>query len=182
MTPMERRRNWTPLAELRDRTAAKSGGPELIVIGCSLGGMNALQVVPVEGLPEVREGDDVAALIADAVELDDGDVLVVAHKIVSKAEGRVVRLDDLEPSKRARELAGADDPRQVEAILREAVRIVRVRGSLVIAQTGHGFVCASAGVDASNATETGTVYGTKAWKADASAAVPAATDTATVRT
>ena len=69
----------------------------------------------------------------------------------------MVRLDDLEPSKRARELAGADDPRQVEAILREAVRIVRVRGSLVIAQTRHGFVCASAGVDASNATETGTL-------------------------
>ena len=95
--------------------------------------MNALQVVPVEGLPEVREGDDVAALIADAAKLEDGDVLVVAHKIVSKAEGRVVRIDDLEPSKRARELAGDDDPRHVEAILREAVRIVRVRGSLVIA-------------------------------------------------
>ena len=119
--------------------------------------MNALQVVPVEGLPEVREGDDLATLIAAAVALADGDVVCVAHKIVSKAEGRVTRLADVQPSERARELAGDDDPRHVETILREAVRIVRVRGNLVIAETRHGFVCASAGVDASNAPESGTV-------------------------
>jgi len=117
--------------------------------------MNGLHVVPVEGLREIREGDDVAALIADAAELEDGDVLVVAHKIISKAEGRVVRLADVEPSQQARELAGDDDPRHVETILREATRIVRVRGSFVIAETRHGFVCASAGVDASNAPEAG---------------------------
>ncbi len=119
--------------------------------------MNELRIFPVTGLPEMREGDDVAALIAEAAELEDGDVLVLAHKIVSKSEGRVVRLDDVEPSPRARELAGDDDPRHTETILREAVRIVRVRGSFVIAETRHGFVCASAGVDASNAPRPGTL-------------------------
>jgi coenzyme F420-0:L-glutamate ligase/coenzyme F420-1:gamma-L-glutamate ligase len=107
-------------------------------------------------MPEVREGDDVAALVAERVRLEDGDVVVVAQKVVSKAEGRVVRLDELEPSARALELAGPDDdPRRLEAILRESARLVRVRGNLVIAETRHGFVCASAGVDASNAGEAG---------------------------
>jgi coenzyme F420-0:L-glutamate ligase / coenzyme F420-1:gamma-L-glutamate ligase len=81
---------------------------------------------------------------------------VIAQKAVSKAEGRVVRLEDYEPSERARELAGDDDPRRIEAILREARAIVRTRPPLVIAQTRHGFICASAGVDASN-TEPGTL-------------------------
>jgi coenzyme F420-0:L-glutamate ligase/coenzyme F420-1:gamma-L-glutamate ligase len=85
------------------------------------------------------------------VELEEGDVVVVAHKVVSKAEGRVVRLDDVEPSSRARELAGDEDPRRLEVILRESARLVRTRPPLVIAETRHGFVCASAGVDASNA-------------------------------
>jgi coenzyme F420-0:L-glutamate ligase / coenzyme F420-1:gamma-L-glutamate ligase len=117
-----------------------------------------IEILPVEGMPEVREGDDVAALVAERTRLEDGDVVVVAHKVVSKAEGRVVRLDELEPSAEAVELAGADDdPRRLEAILRESVRFVRVRGSLVIAETRHGFVCASAGVDASNAGEAGAV-------------------------
>jgi len=116
-----------------------------------------LRVIPVEGIPEVRAGDDLAALIAATTELEDGDVVVVAQKAVSKAEGRVVRLDELEPSALARELAGDEDPRQVEAILRESVRIVRTRAPLVIAETRHGFVCASAGVDASNAPEPGTL-------------------------
>jgi coenzyme F420-0:L-glutamate ligase / coenzyme F420-1:gamma-L-glutamate ligase len=84
-------------------------------------------------------------------------VLVVAQKAVSKAEGRVVALDDLEASRAAQDIAAADgrDARQVEAILREATRIVRRRGGLVIAETRHGFVCASAGVDASNAPAPG---------------------------
>jgi coenzyme F420-0:L-glutamate ligase / coenzyme F420-1:gamma-L-glutamate ligase len=117
-----------------------------------------LRVIPVPGIPEVREGDDLGALVAAAAELEDGDVVVVAQKVVSKSEGRVVRLAELEPSERARELAGVEaDPRQVEAILREAVRLVRTRGPLVIAETRHGFVCASAGVDASNAPEAGTL-------------------------
>jgi coenzyme F420-0:L-glutamate ligase/coenzyme F420-1:gamma-L-glutamate ligase len=95
-------------------------------------------------------------MIAAKVELEDGDVLVLAQKVVSKAEGRVVRLGELEPSERAREIAGDDqDPRRIEAILREAKRVVRVRKPLVIAETQHGFICASAGVDSSNAPEPG---------------------------
>ncbi len=112
-----------------------------------------ISIVPVEGLPEIGEGDDLAALIAKRAQLEDGDVLVVAQKAVSKAEGRVVRLVEIEPSAEARRLAADNDPRQVEVVLREAVRLVRTRPPLVIAETRHGFVCASAGVDASNAPE-----------------------------
>ena len=112
---------------------------------------------PVEGLPEIREGDDLAALIAGRAELRNRDVLVVAQKAVSKAEGRVVRLAEIEPSAEALELAADHDPRQLEVILREAARLVRTRPPLVIAETRHGFVCASAGVDASNAPEPGMV-------------------------
>jgi coenzyme F420-0:L-glutamate ligase / coenzyme F420-1:gamma-L-glutamate ligase len=116
-----------------------------------------LTVIPVEGIPEVREGDDLAALIRAAADLDDGDILVVAQKIVSKAEGRVVRLDDVEPSEQAEELAADGDARELEVILGEAARLVRTRPPLVIAETRHGFVCASAGVDHSNAPESGTL-------------------------
>jgi coenzyme F420-0:L-glutamate ligase/coenzyme F420-1:gamma-L-glutamate ligase len=87
----------------------------------------------------------------------DADVVVVSQKVVSKAEGRVVRLDDVEPSPAAFELAAGHDARYLEVILREAARIVRSRPPLVIAETRHGFVCASAGVDASNAPEPGTL-------------------------
>jgi coenzyme F420-0:L-glutamate ligase / coenzyme F420-1:gamma-L-glutamate ligase len=114
-----------------------------------------VNVLPVTGLPEIREGDDLAAMTAERVELEDGDVLVVAQKVVSKAEGRVVRLEDIEPSERALELANDDDPRRTEAILRETAEIVRIRPPLLIVQTRHGFTCASAGVDASNAPEPG---------------------------
>jgi coenzyme F420-0:L-glutamate ligase / coenzyme F420-1:gamma-L-glutamate ligase len=117
-----------------------------------------ISILPVAGLPEIREGDDVGALIADAAELEDGDVIVVAQKVVSKAEGRVVRLDDVEASDRALELADAgSDPRRLEVILRETKSIIRSRGSLVIAETHHGFICASAGVDESNVPEPGTL-------------------------
>jgi coenzyme F420-0:L-glutamate ligase / coenzyme F420-1:gamma-L-glutamate ligase len=113
-----------------------------------------IEILPVEGLPEIRERDDLATLIAGAVELADGDVVCVAHKIVSKAEGRVVSLEGIEPSEQARKLAGRDgDPRRIEVVLREATRVLRSRPPLVIAETRHGFVCASAGVDASNAPE-----------------------------
>jgi len=114
-------------------------------------------VIPVRGLPEVREGDDVAALVGAAAELEPGDVVVVAHKIVSKAESRVVRLDEVEPSPQARELAAGEDPRRLEVILSQSERLVRTRPPLVIAETRLGFVCASAGVDASNAPEADTV-------------------------
>ena len=119
--------------------------------------MSEYRVIGVEGLPEIAEGDDLAPLIAGAVELEDGDVVVVAQKAVSKAEGRVRALDGIEPSRYAREISGNRDPRQTEVILGETARIVRLRPPLLIAETRHGFVCASAGVDASNAPETGTV-------------------------
>jgi coenzyme F420-0:L-glutamate ligase/coenzyme F420-1:gamma-L-glutamate ligase len=115
-------------------------------------------VAPVEGLPELRKGDDLAALITERAELEDGDVVVVAQKAVSKVEGQVVALADVEPSEQARELAvdGAD-PRRIQVILDEAAELVRVRPPLLIARTRHGFVCGSAGVDASNAPEPETV-------------------------
>jgi coenzyme F420-0:L-glutamate ligase/coenzyme F420-1:gamma-L-glutamate ligase len=117
-----------------------------------------IEILPVEGLPEIREGDDLGALIAGAVQLEAGDVVVVAQKAVSKAEGRVVPLDAVEPSERARELAGPlTDLRQLEVILSETARVVRSRGGLVIGETRHGFVCASAGVDHSNAGRAGEV-------------------------
>jgi coenzyme F420-0:L-glutamate ligase/coenzyme F420-1:gamma-L-glutamate ligase len=117
-----------------------------------------IAILPVRGLPEIAAGDDLAALIAAETQLEDGDVVVVAQKVVSKMEGRVVRLDDLEASPKAIELAaGERDPREIEAILREARRIVRERPPLVIAETRHGFICASAGVDHSNAPEPGTL-------------------------
>ena len=98
----------------------------------------ALTVLPVEGLPEIGRGDDVAGLIADATDLQDGDVVVVTQKIVSKAEGRVVPIDP-------------DDPLSHKPIVEaESVRVLRRRGDLVISETPHGFVCANAGVDLSN--------------------------------
>jgi coenzyme F420-0:L-glutamate ligase/coenzyme F420-1:gamma-L-glutamate ligase len=117
-----------------------------------------IQLLPVHGLPEIRPDDDLAAMIAGLATLEDGDVVVVAQKAVSKAEGRIVRIDAYEASAKARELAGDErDPREVEVILREAKRIIRERGPLVITETRHGFICASAGVDHSNAPEPGTL-------------------------
>ena len=114
-----------------------------------------LRVIPLLGIPELEEGDDLAAVLVEAAArgtgFDQDDVLVVAQKAVSKVEGRVVDLADIEPSERARELAGESDPRRIEVILGEALQVVRARPPLVIAETRHGFVCASAGVDASNA-------------------------------
>lgn len=124
--------------------------------------MRGIQVIPLEGIPEVRDGDDLGLLLATAAEraggLEDDDVVAVAQKAVSKVEGRVVRLAAVEPSQLARRIAGDDrDARQLEVVLRESARIVRMRPPLVIAETRHGFVCASAGVDASNAPEPGAV-------------------------
>jgi coenzyme F420-0:L-glutamate ligase/coenzyme F420-1:gamma-L-glutamate ligase len=121
-----------------------------------------VRVIGLAGLPELEEGDDLGLLLADACAraggLEHGDVVVVAQKAVSKVEGRVVTLADVEPSSRAVELAGDEgDPRQVEVILRESDEVVRARPPLVVSRTRHGFVCASAGVDASNAKGPGTV-------------------------
>ena len=112
-------------------------------------------MIPLRGIPELREGDDLTRELLRAAErsggFEDDDVLVVAQKAVSKVEGRLVRLADVEPSHRARELAADGDPRRLEVILRETREIVRSRPPLVISETEHGFVCASAGVDSSNA-------------------------------
>jgi coenzyme F420-0:L-glutamate ligase / coenzyme F420-1:gamma-L-glutamate ligase len=120
-----------------------------------------VQVLPLEGIPELQDGDDLAALLAEAAGraggLRDADVVVVAQKAVSKVEGRVVSLDDVTASPRARDLAGDRDPRHVEVVLRETARVVRARPPLLIVETRHGFVCASAGVDASNARGPATV-------------------------
>jgi coenzyme F420-0:L-glutamate ligase/coenzyme F420-1:gamma-L-glutamate ligase len=114
-----------------------------------------ISILPVEGLPAIREGDDLGALIAAAARLEDGDVVVVAQKAVSKSEGRVIRLDEVEPGEEALRLTGDRDPRLTQAILDESVRLVRERDGFIISETRHGFVCGSAGVDASNAPEAG---------------------------
>jgi coenzyme F420-0:L-glutamate ligase/coenzyme F420-1:gamma-L-glutamate ligase len=117
----------------------------------------ALRLVALAGIPAVRPGDDLAVQVAAAARaqglaLANG-VLVVAQKVVSKAEGRVVRLADVEPSAEARRIAAQDgkDPRHVEVVLRETARVVRHAHGVWIAETRHGFVCANAGVDLSNA-------------------------------
>jgi len=123
--------------------------------------MTEVRVIGLEGLPEVREGDDVARFVAEAAErgggLEDDDIVVVAQKVVSKAEARVVELASVRPSRFAEQISGERDPRQTEVILRESARIVRLRPPLLISETRHGFVCASAGVDASNAPAPETV-------------------------
>jgi coenzyme F420-0:L-glutamate ligase / coenzyme F420-1:gamma-L-glutamate ligase len=116
-----------------------------------------LHVFALPGIPEVEAGADVGALIARAAAragqaVEPGDVVVVAQKIVSKAEGAVVRLADVTPSPRAAQWAAEQgkDPRVIEVVLRESKRIVRMERGILIAETHHGFVCANAGVDASN--------------------------------
>ncbi len=113
---------------------------------------------PIPGVPEVRPGDDLAAVLAEAAGRIGGlqatDVLCVAHKVVSKAEGRVVQLADVEPGAQAREWGAAwdRDPRQIQVVLDEAAEVVRADGpGRLICRTRHGFVCANAGVDRSNA-------------------------------
>ena len=117
--------------------------------------MKGLEILPVEGIPEVRPGADLPTLISTASAdglLQTGDVVVVTHKIVSKAEGRLVDLDTVEPSAFAKGFAARHekDPRQIEVVLRESRRIVRMDRGIIISETHHGFVCANAGVDASN--------------------------------
>ena len=100
--------------------------------------MNALQVLPVEGLPEVTRAADLAGMICDAVQLQHRDVVVVTQKVVSKAEGAMAEVDP-------------DDPLSHKPLVeRESVRILRRRGDLIISETRHGFVCANAGIDLSN--------------------------------
>jgi coenzyme F420-0:L-glutamate ligase / coenzyme F420-1:gamma-L-glutamate ligase len=114
-----------------------------------------LRLFGLPGLPEIQPGDDLAGLILGALgslALRDGDVLVVAQKVVSKAEGRLLPLHEVEPSAFASSVAEAygKDPRHVEVILRESRRVVRMDRGLIICETRHGFICANAGVDLSN--------------------------------
>ena len=123
-----------------------------------------IAVIPVPGLPMIQPGDDLPRLLGDAIDaarvgLKSGDVIAVCQKVVSKAEGAVVRLDDVVPSPFAEHLAsrtgGGKDPRAMEVVLRETQRIVRMDRGHVICETRHGFVCANAGVDESNGVEPG---------------------------
>ena len=119
--------------------------------------MKPVTIYPIPGLPEVEKGAPLASLVLDAIrregfEFADGDVVVVTQKIVSKAEGRIVDLRSVQPSTRAKEIATriSYDPRHVQVILDESVRVVREAPRVLIAETRHGFVCANAGVDRSN--------------------------------
>lgn len=121
--------------------------------------LDEVRIIGVDGIPEVTFGDDVPLLIESALSasgfaLESGDIVVVTHKIVSKAEGRSVDLSQVSVSEFARQFGERwdKDPRKIEIVLREARRIVRMHQGLIIAETDHGFVCANAGVDASNAS------------------------------
>lgn len=116
-----------------------------------------LRIIGLPGIPEIEPGDDIAAMIGDAIDrsgvgLDPGDILVVTHKIVSKSEGQLVDLRTIEPSQPAIEWAEqwGKDARQVEVVLRESKRIVKMERGVLISETRHGFICANAAVDASN--------------------------------
>ena len=126
--------------------------------------MPTLTIVPVDGMPEVRPGDDLAALLiagiaAAGITLAPGDVLAVAQKVVSKAEGRVRHLDEVVPGPEAERMAAESGKaaRDIQVVLDETVRIVRWKRGVLIVETKHGFVCANAGVDHSNAGARDTV-------------------------
>jgi len=116
-----------------------------------------VRIIPIAGLPEVVFGDDLARLLVEAAQrqrlvINEGDIFVVAQKVVSKAEGRTVHLDSVKPSQQAERWAAEykKDARVIEVVLREASNIVRMERGVIIARTRHGFVCANAGVDISN--------------------------------
>jgi coenzyme F420-0:L-glutamate ligase/coenzyme F420-1:gamma-L-glutamate ligase len=143
-------------------------------------GASGIEVLALEGIPEIRPGDDLPALILAALDASAGalplrtdDVLVVTQKIVSKAEGAIVDLTTIEPRPEA--IAFAErwdrDPRQVEVVLREARRVVRMDNGVVITETPHGFICANGGIDASNVgPESGSIVTLLPVDPDASAA------------
>ncbi|HVN90545.1 MAG TPA: coenzyme F420-0:L-glutamate ligase [Candidatus Binataceae bacterium] len=119
--------------------------------------MGSLTLTAIEGIPMIQPGDNLAELIAGAIDkmclkLAHGDILTVCQKIVSKAEGRLVNLNDIEPSELARRFAERwdKDPRAVELVLRQTSRIVRMDNAVLIVETGPGWVCANAGIDESN--------------------------------
>jgi coenzyme F420-0:L-glutamate ligase / coenzyme F420-1:gamma-L-glutamate ligase len=111
-----------------------------------------ITIRPVDGLPEIEPGVPLAPMLASAADLGGGDILVISQKVVSKAEGRIRDLGDVKPAERATDLAGRldKDPRLVQLILDESVRVVRAERGVLIVETRSGLVCANAGVDASN--------------------------------
>ncbi|HEY7891887.1 MAG TPA: coenzyme F420-0:L-glutamate ligase [Solirubrobacteraceae bacterium] len=122
--------------------------------------MGGLSVLSLSGLPEVGQGENLAQLIVGAAgTIADGTIVAIAQKIVSKAEGAVVRLADVTPSARALALGERQgkDPRAVQVVLDQSARVIRAERGVIICETHHGFVCANAGVDASNAVESDTL-------------------------
>ena len=118
---------------------------------------NEVRVIAVKGMPEISPGDDLSGLMMDAASdqgtpIEEGDILVVTQKVISKVEGKVMSYEDVEASTLAITITEGHrrDPRHTEMILREAVRIVRMDRGVIIAETKHGFYCANAGIDASN--------------------------------
>jgi coenzyme F420-0:L-glutamate ligase/coenzyme F420-1:gamma-L-glutamate ligase len=118
-----------------------------------------LRVIPVSGLPEVTEGMAVGDLIASHAQLENGDVVVISQKAVSKAEGRIRHLSSVLPGGEARRLAAVlgKEPAFVELVLEESREVLRAERGVLITETNHGFVCANAGIDSSNLPEPGTV-------------------------
>ena len=123
-----------------------------------------VRIIAIEGIPEIHPDDDLSAIILEAaagqgLSFEDGDVVVVTQKVVSKAEGRIVALDSMEPGVFALQIAEQweKDARLVEVVLRESARIVRMDHGVIICETKHGLICANAGVDSSNVEELGTV-------------------------
>jgi coenzyme F420-0:L-glutamate ligase/coenzyme F420-1:gamma-L-glutamate ligase len=117
-----------------------------------------IKIIPIMISSDIKKGDDLGAIIADAAKRNsqrilDGDIIVIAQKIVSKAEGRIVDLRTIRPGRMANKLAREQgkDPRVTEVILRESASIVKAKSGIIISETKHGFVCANAGVDQSNA-------------------------------
>ena len=118
---------------------------------------DGIRIIPVDGIPEIRHGDPINELIVDAIasaltSLEPGDVVTVTHKVISKAEGGLIDLRTIEPSPLAVRYAAewSKDARQVEVVLRQSRRILRMVRGLIVSETRHGFICANAGVDASN--------------------------------
>ena len=121
------------------------------------GPIRAIKLIPIEGIPLIKSGDDLPAIIiksANSYKINwfEGDILVIAQKIVSKAEGRLVNLKQIKPSKRASELGlvTQKDPRLVELILQESTKVIRYRKGVLVVQNDHGVILANAGIDRSN--------------------------------
>lgn len=119
--------------------------------------VKTVEIIPIKGIPKIKQGDNIAHLLLDAtkkmgIEIQDHDIVVIAHSVVSKSEGKIVKLAEVRPSPFAVTLAEVTgkDPRHAEVVLNNAKKIVRIGHGVIVCETFHGFVCANAGVDASN--------------------------------